>query len=62
MVKVLAASQRWRKIYCLSSRPPPENFFADLGDGSEKVEHAAIDFLQQPAQIAECLSDKIEHV
>ncbi|CAH0018927.1 unnamed protein product [Clonostachys rhizophaga] len=62
MVKVLAASQRWRKIYCLSSRPPPENFFADLGDGSGKVEHVAIDFLRQPAQIAECLSDKIEHV
>ncbi|CAH0047652.1 unnamed protein product [Clonostachys solani] len=62
MVKVLAASQRWKKIYCLSSRPPPENFFADLGAGSEKVEHVTIDFLRQPTQIAECLSDRIKHV
>ncbi|CAH0004480.1 unnamed protein product [Clonostachys byssicola] len=62
LVKVLAASQRWTKIYCLSSRLLPQNFFLDLGDGSGKVEHVAIDFLRQPAEIAECLSGTIKDV
>ncbi|KAK4149485.1 hypothetical protein C8A00DRAFT_46906 [Chaetomidium leptoderma] len=63
MVKTLAASpQRWRKIYCLSSRPPPENFFADLGDGANRVEHLAVDFLDDPSDITQRLKYKIQHV
>ncbi|KAL2200154.1 NAD(P)-binding-like protein [Corynascus similis CBS 632.67] len=63
MVKVLAASpERWRKIYCLSSRPPPENFFQDLGEGASRVEHIAVDFLDDPFDIAKRLDNKVEHV
>lgn len=56
MVKVLAASSNWDKIYCLSSRPPPANFFSDLGSGADKVTHLAVDFLSDPSIIAEALS------
>ena len=63
MVKVLAASpQRWSKIYCLSSRPPPQNFFQDLGEGARRVEHLAIDFLDDPSEIARRLRDAVQHV
>ncbi|AEO55684.1 NAD(P)-binding-like protein [Thermothelomyces thermophilus ATCC 42464] len=64
MVKVLAAlPQRWRKIYCLSSRAPPPNFFEDLGEGSSRVEHLAVNFLDDPSEIAQRLREKIvEHV
>jgi hypothetical protein len=63
MVKVLAASpQRWSKIYCLSSRPPPQNFFQDLGEGASRVEHLAIDFLDDPSKIARRLRDAVQHV
>ncbi|KAK4237799.1 hypothetical protein C8A03DRAFT_34217 [Achaetomium macrosporum] len=61
MVKVLSASpQRWSKIYCLSSRSPPPNFFSDLGEGASRVEHLAVDFLDKPSHIAQHLK-KIEH-
>lgn len=62
MVKVLAASNRWSKIYCLSSRPPPENFFSDLGDAAHRVEHLMIDFLDDPAQISHRLNEHVPHV
>ncbi|KAH6843377.1 hypothetical protein B0I37DRAFT_384333 [Chaetomium sp. MPI-CAGE-AT-0009] len=63
MVKVLAASpQRWSKIYCLSSRPPPQNFFEDLGEGASRVEHLAIDFLDDPSEIARRLREAVQHV
>lgn len=62
MVKVLAAApDRWKKIYCLSSRSPPANFFEDLGEGASRVEHLAVDFLGEPSEIAERLQDKIDH-
>ncbi|KAK4168164.1 Iridoid synthase [Cladorrhinum sp. PSN259] len=69
MVKVLASSpQRWAKIYCLSSRPPPANFFSDLGeDAAKRVEHIAVDFLSEPSQIAhqlltEAKIKKVDHI
>lgn len=63
MVKALAASpQRWSKIYCLSSRPPPENFFADLGEGAQRVEHLAVNFLDNPSEFAKVLKEKVQHV
>ncbi len=63
MVKTLAASpQRWSKIYCLSSRLPPSTFFDDLGEGAQRVEHIAIDFLDAPSEIACRLQEKVRHV
>lgn len=61
MVKVLAASPRWTKIYCMSSRPPPANFYTDLGDNTNRVEHVQVNFLSDPSNIANVLS-KIQHV
>lgn len=56
MVKVLARSpKRWTKIYCASRRPPPDYFFAELGDGAQNVEHLEVDFLSEPSKIAEAL-------
>ena len=57
LVKVLAASPRWGKIYCLSSRPPPENFFTDLGEGADRVEHLRVDFLSKPSDVVKALSN-----
>lgn len=62
MLKALvAAPQRWKKIYCLSRRPPPDYFFSELGEGASRVEHISADFLAEPAQIAKSL-EKIPHV
>ncbi|KAK3987120.1 Iridoid synthase [Cladorrhinum sp. PSN332] len=64
MVKVLASSpQRWAKIYCLSSRPPPPNFFSDLGEeAAGRVQHISVDFLSDPATIARSLTSKIKKI
>lgn len=57
MVRVLAAApERWSKIYCLSRRPPPSNFFEDLGEGARRVTHIPVDFLADQAEIADRLS------
>ena len=56
MLKVLAAApKRWKKIYCLSRRPPPDYFFSELGEGASRVEHISADFLAEPAEIAKSL-------
>ncbi|KAK3898352.1 isoprenoid synthase domain-containing protein [Staphylotrichum tortipilum] len=63
MVRALAAApQRWGKIYCLSSRPPPDNFFDDLGEGAQRVEHLPVNFLDDPSEIARLLQEKVQHV
>jgi hypothetical protein len=63
MVKVLAGSpKRWSKIYCLSFRPPPDNFFADLGECASRVEHLAVDFLDDPCKIADLIDSMMQHV
>lgn len=63
MVRVLAAApQRWKKIYCLSRRPPPANFFEDLGEGAKLIEHIPVDFLSDPAKIAEALKGRVDKV
>jgi NAD(P)-dependent dehydrogenase (short-subunit alcohol dehydrogenase family) len=63
MVRVLAAApERWSKIYCLSRRPPPENFFTDLGEGAKRVEHVSVDFLSDPEEIAGRLREGINKV
>ncbi|KAJ5263935.1 hypothetical protein N7478_011540 [Penicillium angulare] len=61
MVRILAASpDRWSRIYCLSRRPPPPNFFEDLGDGASRVKHISVDFLSSPVEIAERLKAEID--
>lgn len=63
MVKVLAAApERWKKIYCLSRRPPPDYFFSELGDGASRVEHVSSDFLAPPSEIGQSLRSKINRV
>lgn len=63
MVKVLSsAPQRWKKIYCLSRRPPPEYFFSNLGEGASRVEHITADFLTDGETIAKHLKGKVEEV
>ncbi|KAJ5744275.1 hypothetical protein N7533_009145 [Penicillium manginii] len=59
LVRVLVANpKRWSQIYCLSRRPPPDNFFEDLGEGATRVKHIAVDFLSEPAQIADRLKPR----
>lgn len=54
MLKVLSQSpQRWSKIYCLSRRPP-----LIPGGLPANVEHIALDFLKDPAEIADVLTKK----
>lgn len=61
LVRVLAANpKRWSQIFCLSRRPPPDNFFEDLGEGAKRVKHIAVDFLSEPAQIAERLKANVQ--
>jgi len=56
MVKALvAAPKRWKKIYCLSRRAPPDYFFEQLGDGASRVEHICADFLGDPKELGEQL-------
>lgn len=62
MVKVLAASERWAKVYCLSRRSPPHRFFADLGANADKIKHVSIDFLDRPEEISKVLGSNITHV
>lgn len=63
MVRVLAAApERWSKIYCFSRKPPPANFFDDLGEGAKRVEHISVDFLGDPTEIAARIKDRIATV
>lgn len=51
MLRVLAQSpQRWKKIYCLSRRPP-----AIQGGLPSNAEHIPLDFLKDPREIATTL-------
>src|SRR5689334_11046165 len=54
MLRVLAeAPERWTKIYCLSRRPPA------IPDGlPPQAEHIALDFLNEPDEIAQVLKEK----
>ncbi|KAH8697578.1 hypothetical protein BGW36DRAFT_407565 [Talaromyces proteolyticus] len=65
MVRVLAAApERWSKIYCLSRRTPPSNFFDDLGEGAKRVEHISVDLLGEQSSIANRLKviQKVDYV
>ncbi|CAD0113200.1 unnamed protein product [Aureobasidium uvarum] len=52
MLKILARHpQRWKKVYALSRRPPPDD------DLPENVQHIPCDFLSSPEAIASVLKD-----
>jgi len=54
MVRVLAESpQRWKRIYCLSRRPP-----VVPGGLPDNAEFVPCDFLKGPREIAKVLADK----
>ena len=61
MYRVLAQDpKRWKKIYCLSRRPP-----LIPGGLPDHVEHIPLDFLKEPDQIAKVLKEndvKADHV
>lgn len=62
-VKALSAAPgRWKKIYSLSRRPPPDYFFEELGDGASRVEHVSVDFLTDASAIGKALKEKLDHV
>src|ERR1700744_379042 len=58
MLRVLARSpSRWKRIICLSRRPP-----LIPGGLPPNAEHIAVDFLNNPEQIAQVLKDKkVDH-
>lgn len=62
MIKVLAASEQWAQVYCLSRRSPPPTFYADLGANADKIKHVSIDFLDRPEELSKVLGSKITHV
>ena len=54
MYKVLSKDpKRWKKIYCLSRRPP-----LIPGGLPDHVEHIPLDFLKEPKEIADTLKEK----
>jgi nucleoside-diphosphate-sugar epimerase len=54
MYRVLAQdSKRWKKIYCLSRRPP-----LIPGGLPDHVEHIPLDFLKKPKEIADVLKER----
>ncbi|KAK0650023.1 hypothetical protein B0T16DRAFT_389965 [Cercophora newfieldiana] len=62
MVRVLVASRRWKRILCLGSRSPPADFFAGLGGGADRVEHAVVDFQADPSEIARRVAERVSSV
>ncbi|KAH7413073.1 hypothetical protein BKA64DRAFT_637749 [Cadophora sp. MPI-SDFR-AT-0126] len=62
-LRVLAsAPERWSKIYALSRRPPPPRLMNLVGEGKERVEHVACDFLLGPEEIARALKGRVHSV
>lgn len=64
MVRVLAeAPRRWKKIYCLSRRPPSEYTLKSLGEETaSRIEHISCDFLSEPQELAATLKRSIRHM
>ena len=58
MLKVLLnAPWRWKKIYCLSRKPPQDRQGITSGDKA-RVEHVAVDFLSSAEDVGEVLKEK----
>jgi nucleoside-diphosphate-sugar epimerase len=53
---LLDSPERWKKVYALSRRPPPKEMMELLPESQRsRVQHVAIDFLDQPQKIADAL-------
>ena len=53
---LLSSPERWTKVYALSRRPPPKEMMALLKpEQRERVQHVAVDFLEEPEKIAESI-------
>ncbi|KAJ9603884.1 hypothetical protein H2200_011406 [Cladophialophora chaetospira] len=54
---LLESPQRWSKVYALSRRPPPKEMMALLSpDQRSRVQHVAVDFLEDPKKIADAMT------
>ncbi|KAJ5414743.1 hypothetical protein N7509_001370 [Penicillium cosmopolitanum] len=54
---LLESPERWSKVYALSRRPPPEEMLNLLSESERsRLQHVAIDFLEDPSKIARVLS------
>ncbi|KAF4547945.1 Hypothetical protein D9617_33g038090 [Elsinoe fawcettii] len=66
MRALLAAPERWTKIYALSRKPPPEGMMSLLtSDERSRVQHVAVDFLNSSDDIAAAIKQanvKADHV
>lgn len=58
MMRVLLQSpERWSRVYALSRRPPPPDMMALLPESQRsRVQHIAVDFLEEPTKIASVLN------
>lgn len=53
---LLASPERWSKMYALSRRPPPAEMMGLLPESQRsRVQHVAVDFLDDPRNIAQAL-------
>lgn len=53
---LLDSPQRWKKIYAMSRRPPPEEMLNLLtAEQRGKIQHVASDFLKSPEELAEAM-------
>ncbi|EHY58762.1 hypothetical protein HRR83_007488 [Exophiala dermatitidis] len=54
---LLESPERWSKVYALSRRPPPEKMMALLSESQRaRVQHVAVDFLDEPGKIASAMT------
>ncbi|KAE9581310.1 Short chain dehydrogenase gsfE [Colletotrichum fructicola] len=57
MRALLDSPKRWKTIYCLSRKPPPEEMMALLSpEAQSRIEIVTCDFLQEPASIAKSMT------
>ncbi|KAK5456958.1 hypothetical protein LTS15_004738 [Exophiala xenobiotica] len=53
---LLESPERWTKVYALSRRPPPKEMMGLLTEAQRsRVQHVAVDFLEDPQKIADPL-------
>ncbi|KAL6252405.1 hypothetical protein RBB50_000124 [Rhinocladiella similis] len=53
---LLESPERWTKVYALSRRPPPQAMMGLLTDAQRaRVQHVAVDFLDDPQKIADSI-------
>lgn len=57
LTKVLAAApERWKKLHCLSRKPPADYFWDEMPNGAKgRVEHVSVDFLAGEEELVKTL-------